>query len=201
MSVVFYLSIKTETFSEQALPEIQSEGVEKIFTEVESKCARNTVITESNIKIRTVFKEAVNYCINNKCCLLIMNALDMYLEYDFARTLEKIHPNVSAIDFPEINKIDIKTLVKIAQLETAKGLSNIAIKVKEASKKGVQARKIKYDTFNKEIYPKIETYRNKGVSYEDIAYKLNQEGLKTVRGKSFTANGVRTIYQKLKPRF
>lgn len=69
--------------------------------------------------------------------------------------------------------------------------------VKEASAKGVQVRQQNADEFAVRVKPVIEAMRAQGKSLLAVAAELDNIGVKTARGKSWTATAVKNALARL----
>lgn len=175
----------------------------KEFTEIESG---------KNID-RKALREAIDYSKKNSATLIIAKLDRLARSVYFISSLMESGVDFVACDMPYANKFMIHIYAAIAENErelisqrTKAALAELKKKgvelgspenlTAQARKKGLKKRKENAANNVNNLVAKnaIIPLRNDGMSYEQIANKLNEMGLKTRRGNPFTRMQVYRLY-------
>lgn len=159
--------------------------------------------------------QAIEDCKNNNATLLIAKLDRLSRNAAFIFTLRDTQVKFKCVDMPEANSVTIGIMAVLAQDErerisqrTKAALNELrerGIKLGspqnltlKARKKGLEAR-IKYaneNENNKKAGEFIISLRKNGLSFYEIAIKLNSLGYKTRYGKEFQQTQVHRLYDR-----
>lgn len=193
---------------------IKSRGAQEVpppFIEVES--GKNND--------RPQLKEAIKHCKQNGTTLLIAKLDRLSRNASFILNLKddlnESNVEFIACDMPQANTLTLGIMAVMAQHEAEIISERTKAGLAEAKRRGVQlgnpenltdqARekahesirtKARNDQVVRHAFHFIKPLRDQGVTYAEIAIRLNLEGYKTRRGKDFHAIQVQRIYQRLK---
>lgn len=169
------------------------------FTEVES----------GSVDARPELECAIAYAKKHKAVLVVAKLDRLARRISVIAKLVESGLDFVAADMPHANRLTIHIIAAVAEYErevigqrTKAALARAKAKGKRlgnpqvhlVAPKGVQVAKKRADEFARRIIPQIEAVRDQGItSYSRIALILNEYGVKTQRGKSWTAQGVKNV--------
>ncbi len=179
------------------------------FTEVES----------GKTDDRPQLAAALRRCRQARATLLVAKIDRLSRDVAFLFSLRKSGVSFQALDISDANTLNLGVMIVMAQHEReliakrtrealaarrAKGLPmgtprDMSGYQQQASELGCFANRAKAQARAKEIAPAIEEARTAGrTSLRQIATFLNEQGIQTPRGKSWTATAVRNALEQLK---
>lgn len=186
------------------------QGIERSFTEIKSA---------KNITERPILKEAIQYCLENGCTLVVAKIDRLSRNVDDCRyVLSILKGNLLSCDIPgTIDKFTLTLYAAFAErereliaLRTSQAL-RAKIKKEGAWQKGnpqfkdqsiqVKANKAVQELANTNensirASEMICSKRKEGLNFKQIAELLNQKKFYTPKGKQFQAVQVQRIYQR-----
>ena len=152
---------------------------------------------------------ALRYCRAKRAVLVIAKLDRLARNVHFISALLESGTEFVIADMPTANKLTIHIIAAMAEYERdvisqrtkaslaaakARGVKLGNPTIRALSERGVARNKINADMFAREIMAKIEIFRANGyTTYARMAAVLDASGIKTQRGKSWTAAGVRNI--------
>ena len=165
---------------------------------------------------RPKLAEALRLCRLHGATLIIAKLDRLARNVAFISNLMESGVEFTAVDFPQANRLTVHILAAVAEHE-AKAIStrtrdalaaakprgtrlggdrgNLPAVAKDGAKASVAARIVKADNRASDLAPIIEELRSAGaVSLRQIAAELNAKGIKTVRGKEWSAMQVQSGY-------
>lgn len=169
----------------------------KEFVEVES----------GRKKDRPELAAALEHCKLTKATLIVAKLDRLARNVAFVSSLMESGVDFVAVDFPEANRLTIHILAAVAEHEA--GMISARTKVAlaaakargvklgnpnltdEARKLGRTARAAKSDEFAHRIRPIIEGLKMQGMGLRETARELNRQGIRTPRGKDWSAAAVK----------
>lgn len=182
------------------------------FTEVES--GKNNT--------RPELRKAINQCKAVGATLLIAKldrlSRNVSFIFDLKAELEAAGVDFIACDMPEANTLTLGVMAAMAQHEREIISKRTKAGLQEAKKRGVQlgtpenltdearakahksiSKQAKEHTGTRHAFHFIQPLRMEGMSYSDIAERLNGEGYTTRTGKQFHAAQVHRIFKRFNP--
>lgn len=186
------------------------EGI--LFAEVEEK-------ESGKNDNRVGLEKAIQICEKNECILIIAKLDRLSRSVSFLFQLrERVAKNnieIKALDLPSFNTLTLGIYATMAQAEREAIASRTKSALAELKKKGVvlgnpenfkhehrlkgaEAMRMKAfkNRTNQQLTALIIEYREKGMSYDGIAIKLNKLNFKTVSGKPFSSMAVMRLYKR-----
>lgn len=165
---------------------------------------------------RPKLQEAINYCLDNNCFLIVakFDRLSRDVEHIF-QLKKKLGKRFISCDLPNTNSLTLSIFAGIAQRE--RELISIRTKaaLKAKKKRGVKlgkpnnfsnigrslgsqktAERARQNPNNKRALSLIIRCRNEGMSYEKIANELNKNSFITTKGKHYFHSTVRALYHR-----
>lgn len=217
-----YLRVSTDRQGKSGLGlEAQREAIENFINGGKWILLKEFVEIESGKKNdRPQLKAALELCRKTGAKLVIAKLDRLARNVAFIANLMESNVDFVACDFPEANRLTIHILAAVAEYERemiskrtkealrvakARGVKlgspeNLGPEAAERGRRlGVESRVNKADSFAREHYPDILQYRERGMSLNAIADKMNKEGVLTARGKvgSWTATAVKNITHRV----
>jgi DNA invertase Pin-like site-specific DNA recombinase len=162
---------------------------------------------------------ALQRCRQTRATLIVAKIDRLSRHAAFLFALRDSEAKFQALDIPEANTLTLGVMIVMAQHEReviskrtkdalaarrAKGLPlgtprDLSAYQARASKLGCFANSAKAQERAKDIQPAIEDARSLGrTSLRQIAAYLNEQGIQTPRGKTWTAMAVRNVIEQLK---
>jgi DNA invertase Pin-like site-specific DNA recombinase len=168
---------------------------------------------------RPKLAEALRLCRLHGATLIIAKLDRLARNVAFISNLMESGVEFTAVDFPQANRLTVHILAAVAEHE-AKAIStrtrdslaaakargtrlggdrgNLPAVAKDGAKASVAARIVKADNRASDLAPIIEELRSAGaVSLRQIAAELNAKGIKTVRGKEWSAMQVQRVLERV----
>jgi DNA invertase Pin-like site-specific DNA recombinase len=168
---------------------------------------------------RPKLAEALRLCRLHGATLIIAKLDHLARDMAFISNLMESGVEFTAVDFSQANRLTVHILAAVAEHE-AKAIStrtrdslaaakargtrlggdrgNLPAVAKDGAKASVAARIVKADNRASDLAPIIEELRSAGaVSLRQIAAELNAKGIKTVRGKEWSAMQVQRVLERV----
>lgn len=180
-----------------------SDTIIKEFTEQES--GRKTNRVELN--------NAIDYCIDNDCTLLIARLDRLSRNASFTMKLMDSKIEFVCCDMPHANSLTIGIMSLLAQSEAEKISSNTKLALQVLKDKGVKLGKnnltkegsiVGGETLRKRAVKQnhqatkiIVRLRGVKLTYDAIAKELNADGYRTATGGLFTKQTVSRLYKRM----
>lgn len=178
------------------------------FTEVETGKGSNA------LDRRPQLKQALDLCKKYKAALLIAKLDRLARNVHFVSGLMESKVKFVALDLPEANDLTIHIMAAIAEYE-AKRISErtkdalLAAKTRGIKlgtagaknlKRNIKERQQQAQVFAEKLRPILDGYRSAGMTQERQVAALNELGISTPRGKTWTRMGLYRVQQKLTSR-
>jgi DNA invertase Pin-like site-specific DNA recombinase len=171
--------------------------------------------TGTSKRVRTKIHEAIELAKKNNAVLLIAKLDRLARNVHFVSSLMESKVQFKACDMPEADNFTIHIFAALAEREAklisertkaalqakkARGeqVNRVSNLSEENRKKGrsIQAVKARSDDSIQRAAAMIKMYRKEGLSFEQIAEKLNQAKFKTRENKQFMPMQVYRIYKR-----
>lgn len=164
-------------------------------------------------KDRPELLKALEHCKLTHSTLIVAKLDRLSRNVHFISSLMESGVEFIACDFPEANRLTLHILAAVAEhearvisertkaaLAAAKvrgvklGNPNLTVEGRgKGNLGGVKTIKEAADSFARRVVPTISAYRNMGMGLRKIAAELNNVGIKTPRGKDWTAQAVKNV--------
>jgi DNA invertase Pin-like site-specific DNA recombinase len=215
---VIYLRVSTDKQGEKGLGiEAQRSAVKAYIKNKGGKVVKEVVEVESGRNPeRKQLAEALRQCQMRKAVLLIAKLDRLARNVRFLENLKASGVRFVAADLPEADETHtqmlsvfaehearaVSTRTKAALANSKKQLGRINTPIEELREMGLKGGAVRgenmranADAFAKMFLPELE--KHEGKSAQEIARLLNSDGLKTARGKDWTATQVIRMRQRL----
>ena len=169
-------------------------------------------------KDRPELLKALERCKLTHSTLIVAKLDRLSRNVHFISSLMESGVEFIACDFPEANRLTLHILSAVAEHEarviSERTKNALAVAKARGTKLGnpnltadgryrgnlqsIRTNKEAADTFAKRVLPTIEAFRDKGMGLRKVAIELNQVGIKTARGKSWTAQAVKNVMARVK---
>jgi DNA invertase Pin-like site-specific DNA recombinase len=211
MKFVAYYRVSTEKQGKSGLGlEAQEYTVKKYISSVNGELSMEFKEIESGGKSkREELLEAIAFCKKHKCKLIIAKLDRLSRDIEFIAKLQKSNLDFICADMPEANKLTINLMAVMAQHEremiskrTKEALAaakarGVKLGNKGNLKRGRQIQVEKANEFANTIWEIIEPMWNSGMSQQEIADRLNRNGVKTARDGRWSRNQLYRVIQRV----
>lgn len=222
MNFVAYFRVSTQKQGAKGLGmEAQKVTVNQYIASNNGNLIAEFVEVESGKKTnRNELNKALAYTKENNATLIVSKLDRLARNVEFIFMLKHSGANFIACDIPDFNTLTIGIFAVMAQHEreliskrTKEGLSvkkaRLAVEGKKlgtpenltaaATEKGLQVRKENAASAKENIQAMelIQIYRDKGMTLQAIADKLNELGYKTRRGKAFSTAQIQMFLKRI----
>lgn len=173
--------------------------------------AKYVEVESGKRKDRPELSKALDQCKLTQSTLIVAKLDRLSRNVHFISSLMESGVEFIACDFPEANRLTLHILAAVAEHEarTCSIRTKAALQVAKArgvklgnpnltadgryrgNLIGIKSNIESADTFAKRVRPTIEAYKNMGMGLRKIAVELNNVGIKTPRGKIWTAQAVK----------
>ncbi len=167
-------------------------------------------------KDRPELQKALEHCKLTQSTLIVAKLDRLSRNVHFISSLMESGVEFIACDFPEANRLTLHILAAVAEheartcsirtiaaLKVAKargvklGNPNLTIEGRvKGNLKGIKTNIDSADAFARRVRPTIEAYKNMGMGLRKVASELNNVGIKTARGKLWTAQAVKNVMSR-----
>lgn len=168
-------------------------------------------------KDRPELTKALDHCKLTQSTLIVAKLDRLSRNVHFISSLMESGVEFIACDFPEANRLTLHILAAVAEHE-AKAISDrtkSALAVAKArgvklgnpnltvvgrvkgNLQGIETNRKSADEFAKRVKPTVDAYRNIGMGLRKVAVELNKVGIKTARGKQWTAQAVKNVMARV----
>lgn len=175
--------------------------------------AKYVEVESGKRKDRPELTKALEHCKLTQSTLIVAKLDRLSRNVHFISSLMESGVEFIACDFPEANRLTLHILAAVAEHE-AKATSDrtkAALAVAKArgvklgnpnltaegrvkgTLQGIKTNIESADAFARRVSPTIEAYKNMGKGLRKIAEELNNVGIKTPRGKLWTAQAVKNV--------
>jgi DNA invertase Pin-like site-specific DNA recombinase len=211
MKFVAYYRVSTEKQGRSGLGlEAQEYAVKTYVASVNGELAMEYKEIESGKKSkRKELLEAIAFCKKNKCKLIIAKLDRLSRDIEFIAKLQKSNLDFICADMPSANRLTINLMSVMAQHEremiskrTREGLAaakarGVKLGNKGNLKKGRKIQMAAADEFANTIWEIVEPMISSGMSQQEIADRLNRNGVKTARDGRWSRNQLYRIIQRV----
>jgi len=222
MNFVAYFRVSTQKQGAKGLGmEAQKITVNQYITANNGNLIAEFVEVESGKKTnRNELNKALAFAKENDATLIVSKLDRLARNVEFVFMLKNSGVNFVACDLPDFNTLTIGIFATMAQHEreliskrTKEGLSvkktRLAVEGKKlgtpenlttaATEKGLQVRKENAASAKENIQAMemIKMYKEKGMTLQGIADKLNSLGYKTRKGKAFTTSQIQMFLKRI----
>jgi len=216
---VAYYRVSTKKQKRSGLGLESQKAIIEHFTEKDkATIVKEYIEAESGKEIinRPQLQEAINYCLDNNCFLIVakLDRLSRDVEHIF-QLKKKLGKLFISCDLPNTDSLTLSIFAGIAQREreliSIRTKSALKAKKKRGAKLGKpknfsnEGRSLGIKTIkerarqnpnNKRALSLIVRCRDEGMSYEKIANELNKNSFITTKGKSYSHSTVRMLYHR-----
>ncbi|PRY08385.1 DNA invertase Pin-like site-specific DNA recombinase [Pontibacter ummariensis] len=214
MNYVAYYRVSTKKQGQSGLGlESQRELVNRFLKHGDVLLQEYVEVESGKRNDRPELEKAITFAKQQQAQLLIAKLDRLSRNAGFIFTLRDSHVNFLAVDMPDANTLTIGIFAVLAQHERElistrtraalqqKKLQGFALGTPEnlthgARTKGLQVRQENAASHkaNRQATELIQMYREKGMTYQQIADRLNSHGFTTRRGKKFFAITVQRLH-------
>jgi len=211
MNYVCYYRVSTRAQGRSGLGLSDQQAIASRYLREEDKLVGEFTEIESGRKSdRPKLIEAIRVCQQQGAKLLIAKLDRLSRNVAFVMTLRDSGVNFVACDLPDANTLTVGMMVTFAQYEAERTRAALAQKkaqgfklgkpenlTQESIQKGEEVRRqnAAFHKANIQATELSQLYRNQGLTYAQIAEKLNQNHFQTRRNKQFDGT---TVYRLLK---
>ena len=202
---IVYKRVSTDSQGIRGLGmDAQSESIAKSITK-ESIIAEFTEVESGKNKNRPELNKAIEMCKKKNATLVVAKLDRLSRSVSFLFNLRDSGVKFRCLDLPEMNTLTLGLFAVFAEYEREK----ISIRTKDAlaalKAKGVKLGNpyIKHTvrvkaksistTVNQLLKPYIQSLKQNGLSYQEIANRLNSEGKSTTMGRLFSKSQVQYL--------
>ena len=202
---IVYKRVSTDSQGIRGLGmDAQSESIAKSITK-ESIIAEFTEVESGKNKNRPELNKAIEMCKKKNATLVVAKLDRLSRSVSFLFNLRDSGVKFRCLDLPEMNTLTLGLFAVFAEYEREK----ISIRTKDAlaalKAKGVKLGNpyIKHTvrvkakgistTANQLLKPYIQSLKQNGLSYQEIANRLNSEGKSTTMGRLFSKSQVQYL--------
>ncbi|GAB3832795.1 recombinase family protein [Pontibacter rugosus] len=217
MKYVAYYRVSTKKQGQSGLGlESQREMVQGFLKPGDALLAEHIEVESGKRNDRPELEAAIALAKGEQAQLLIAKLDRLSRNAGFIFKLRDSHVDFLAVDMPDANTLTIGIFAVLAQHErelistrTRAALQQKKLRgfslgtprnlCEEARQKGLQVRRENAATHkaNRQATELIQMYRDKGMTYHDIAARLNSYGFTTRRGKKFFPITVQRLHVRL----
>jgi DNA invertase Pin-like site-specific DNA recombinase len=206
---VSYLRVSTDKQGRDGYGvDAQREAVTNYLNGGKWELLREFVEVESGRKKdRPELAAALAFCKLTKATLIVAKLDRLARNVAFVSSLMESGVDFVAVDFPEANRLTIHILAAVAEHEAGMISARTKVALAAARARGVKlgnpnltnearsagrtTRALKSDEDAQRVRPIVEGLKMQGMGLRETARELNRQGIRTPRGKDWTATAVK----------